>query len=166
MQLPPILQSPQTRHPDTLKPTAVIFDLDGVLALCKPQAKFDWSKIAECCSIMHNNPPNWPVISLLNMMYSQCKDDGRHMRVLICTGRPDTYKIVTREWLKRYKCQHHELWMRQADDDRSDCDVKESMLDSILQKYDIWFVVEDRVSVVEMWRRRGILCLQNVKGDY
>lgn len=165
MQLP-IIQPPQSRHPDALKPTAVIFDLDGVLALCKPQSKFDWSKYAHCAGIMDNNPPNWPMISLLNLMFAQCKEEGRYMKVLICTGRPDTYQQVTRAWLTRFKCPFHELWMRAADDDRSDCNVKESMLDSIQEKYDIWFVVEDRVSVVEMWRRRGILCLQNVKGDY
>jgi predicted kinase len=51
--------------------------------------------------------------------------------------------------------------MRKGGDHRSDVIVKSEILDEILARgHDIAFVVDDRPRVVEMWRQRGLTCLQ------
>jgi hypothetical protein len=49
--------------------------------------------------------------------------------------------------------------MRPQGDNRPGAAVKQEYLDIIKQDYDIWFVVEDQPSLVEMWRSNGLCCL-------
>ena len=51
------------------------------------------------------------------------------------------------------------LLMRPSDDNRYDDEVKLDHLKEII-KEDVWFVLEDRQMVVNMWRSLGLLCLQ------
>jgi predicted kinase len=56
--------------------------------------------------------------------------------------------------------------MRPEKDTRVDHIVKEEMLDKIIADgYDPFLVIDDRPSVVAMWRRRGLTCLQNEYRD-
>ena len=56
---------------------------------------------------------------------------------------------------------HAELYMRSEGDYRPDYVIKSQILDAILADgYEIAFVVDDRPSVVAMWRERGLVCLQ------
>jgi hypothetical protein len=59
------------------------------------------------------------------------------------------------------------LKMRPKDNTTPDAELKEQWLDAALTEgQTIEFVVDDRKRVVDMWRRRGIFCLQCAEGDY
>ncbi|WP_202926579.1 hypothetical protein [Piscirickettsia salmonis] len=49
----------------------------------------------------------------------------------------------------------------------SDNIIKEEILDRLLSNNKhILFVIDDRRQVVDMWRRRGIVCLQCAEGNF
>ena len=57
--------------------------------------------------------------------------------------------------------------MRGDKDSRPDSEVKQDILKQLKDEgKEILFVVDDRQSVVDMWRTSGITCLQCKKGDY
>ena len=99
------------------------------------------------------------IVRLCNVVY----DAG--IRVVLCSGRPDEYRRQTIEWLERVGVRYDELRLRRNGDRRSDTIAKREMLDGIdLAK--ILFVVEDRASVVDMWRELGLVCLQCAPGEF
>ncbi|MBV1934915.1 MAG: hypothetical protein KUG59_09500 [Parvibaculaceae bacterium] len=58
-------------------------------------------------------------------------------------------------------------FMRPDNDSRADHIIKEEILDKLLaQGAEIEFAVDDRNQVVNMWRRRGITCLQCDYGNF
>ncbi len=57
--------------------------------------------------------------------------------------------------------------MRPEKDYRDDGTIKAELLDKILADgWEPWLVVEDRQRVVDMWRARGLTCLQCAPGDF
>lgn len=166
LQDKPPLTSPK------LKKTAIIFDLDGVLVDLGPDGgtHIDWSDTDACNLIMINHKPDWRLISFLNFFVA---NSGGSIVIIILTGRPECYRAVTQAWLERHKVKFHHLMMREDIDAGlaggaapNDYKVKQKILQQIRRAYDVWFVVEDRNSVVKMWREEGLLCLQSREGDY
>jgi hypothetical protein len=93
--------------------------------------------------------------------------------VILLTGRPEKFRHVTLEWLKLSKLDGHydELLMRPDDDWTQDSLMKINALErrfgnkeSVLEK--VWFVVDDRDSVVEGLRNYGLTVLQPATGGY
>ncbi len=103
------------------------------------------------------------MISMMNHFHNHSKDQ---VAILVATGRPERYRAVTTEWLSRYKVMTHDVWMREDNDARSDHQVKRDMMERLRRIMNIWFVVEDRNSVVKMWRDAGVMCLQPQDGDF
>jgi hypothetical protein len=57
--------------------------------------------------------------------------------------------------------------MRSAGDMRKDSIVKEEIYrQEILGRYNVWFVLDDRNQVVDMWRLLGLRCLQVAPGNF
>jgi hypothetical protein len=81
--------------------------------------------------------------------------------IVLCSGRPETYRTVTERWLADHQIDHRRLYMRPAEDHRADHVVKREILDTIRRDgFDPWLVIDDRPSVVDMWREAGLCCLQ------
>lgn len=163
----PSISSPETAP----KRRAVIWDLDGTLNICEQTSKFDWCKTAECERIMANHAPEPRMVKLINSLYNYFTFGGptlffEDVRFFIVTGRPAKFFGVTRDWLVEHEIQYDHILMRPDGDDRSDSEVKRQLLQEIQKDYTVWFAVEDRKSVVEMWRQEGILCLQCAEGNY
>lgn len=136
----------------------IIVDIDGTLADMRHRRHFvidgnhDWKSFYES---MVMDTPIQPVVDLVNELY-------RHNFIALVTGRPSNYVSHTSEWLEKYKIQFHSLYMRKEGDMRPDYIVKEEILHEIKVKYGIPdLVIDDRQDVVDMWRRNGIICLQN-----
>ena len=55
--------------------------------------------------------------------------------------------------------------MRPSDDNRYDDEVKLDLFERNYKKEDVWFVLEDRQMVVNMWRSLGLTCLQPAPGE-
>lgn len=88
--------------------------------------------------------------------------------IVIVTGRrgDNDTKQKTIKWLKRHDLFHHELYMRKDGDRRPDHEVKKEILEEELDDHNIELVVDDRTSVVEMWRNQGLNTLQCAEGDF
>ncbi len=134
-----------------------IFDLDGTLAdtshrlhLVKNGSKH-WSKFYSQCV---NDSPNKDVISI----YNSLRKDGNTM--IIFTGRRESSRHDTQDWLKRHEIIYSKLLMRPEDDFTSDHSLKKKWLYELKLNNNVAAVFDDRGKVVDMWRREGITCLQ------
>lgn len=56
--------------------------------------------------------------------------------------------------------------MRKNSDYRKDYVLKEEWLQELKKKGNIFFAVEDRQQVVDMYRRNEVICLQCKEGNY
>ena len=149
-----------------------VFDLDGTLAdlthrlpLITPPAKKDWKQFFELCE--HDKPIDW-VINLNRLVFH-----SKYGKVVILSGRMNTVREKTENWLDKHYVRYHELIMREAGDYRCDTIVKAEMMDKLLSlnDYNLQFIVDDRQRVVDMWRARGYNVLQcnawkEVEGTY
>lgn len=136
----------------------IIFDIDGTLADPKDRLHFlekkDWDSFYDACL---DDAPIHHVIYLLQEL-------KKNHRIIILTGRPERIKNKTLQWLKANKISFDEIYFRKDGDHRPDYEVKEEMLKALNRP--IWFAVDDRKQVVDMFRRNNILCLQCKDGDY
>lgn len=151
------------------KPDAIVVDLDGTLCdiehrrhFVRPEEgkKKDWKSFNE--HIKYDTLNKW------------CKDIMESMRfnnsnlgIVLCSGRNENEKKQTVEWLAKHEIIYGNLFMRHRQDSRQDTVIKEIILDfEILTRYKPIFMIDDRDSVVAMWRKRGFTCLQCAPGDF
>ncbi len=153
---------------------AIIFDIDGTLADCSHRVhhvkngKKDWDKFF---AAMDKDTPVPGVVWLAEVIgcaeYSATYNMtiGDKFGIFIVSARPDNYRSVTEEWL-RVNCpillgSSTELLMREEGDHRPDTEVKRDILKNIQgQGYDVKLVIDDRPSVLQMWKDEGIPVLQ------
>lgn len=143
----------------------IIFDIDGTLADIEHRKhhiegkKKDWEAFYGDC---HNDA----IIPQVEAIYRRFVN-SIHYRIIIVTGRPESARQKTVDWLRinDFKCD--DLYMRKEGDFRTDDVIKEEILSDIREKYGEPFMVfEDRARVVGMWRRNGVFCLQVADGDF
>lgn len=137
---------------------AIICDLDGTLTDTSHRLhhvqgpKKDWDAF-------FNGIPDDPIVGPVADIVDMYAADGA--AILLCSGRPEKCREKTVEWLGRNDIEYARLYMRPDDDRRPDHIVKSQILDGILADgYEPIFVLDDRASVVNMWRERGLTCLQ------
>ena len=139
--------------------------------------KPDWKSFYESCS---EDQPNEAIIKVYKSLMV-------HYDIQIWSGRCESVRDKTLDWLHTHldldfysdNCCPI-LKMRPIGDSTPDDQLKESWLDERI-KYcedtrpnglifnnpsDIEMVFDDRQKVVDMWRRRGITCLQVAPGDF
>ena len=88
------------------------------------------------------------------------------IEVVIITARDESCRQDTAHWLKRNKIPYDGLLMRPKGDLSSDQDCKAKLFETYFNIEEIWFVLEDRNSVVDMWRDKGLTCLQVARSDF
>lgn len=152
------------RYPDGEKPLAILCDLDGTLCNVEHRQyyvrgdKKNWPMFF--AGIPNDKPNNWCVDILLKFQTTH--------EIVLCSGRGNEYRDVTRAWLDRHflaDCKN--LYMRLEKDYRKDSIVKEILLDfEILTRFTPYFVIDDRQQVTDMWRSRGLTCLQCAEGKF
>jgi predicted kinase len=137
---------------------AVIFDLDGTLADCTHRlhhvtnGRKDWD--AFFAGIAGDTLVE-PIADLTDMagMWDAA--------VILCSGRPEKCRATTTAWLGENRIEYDRLYMRPDADMRPDHVVKRQILDGIrADGYEPFLVIDDRESVVRMWRDEGLVCLQ------
>lgn len=135
-----------------------VFDLDGTLADLTHRLHYVrdgnryWDKFFE--EVDKDVPIQW-VINLLDIV----RHNGE---VLILSGRSSVSESKTREWLKKHSVLYDYLVMRPEGNHKPDFFLKKWMLEDILRDSDfkVQFIVDDRQSVVDMWRKNGYNVLQ------
>lgn len=148
--------------PKETKPKAIIVDLDGTLCNTDHRQHFvdnkDWAGFFD--ALVKDEPNEW--CKHLVFMYL-----AEGYEILFVSGRPQNYEHQTREWLDKHLGISYKLMMRKAFDYRKDSVVKGIIYDfNIKHYYDVEVVIDDRKSVVEMWRKRGLTVLQCAEGDF
>lgn len=136
-------------------PMAVIVDIDGTLAHMVNRKPFEYHKVA-------SDEADSAVAHLVDGV--NCIG---YAKVFIFTGREEVCRKETEEWLERNAIEYELMAMREKDDHRSDTDVKREMLiEHILGRYNVLFVVDDRVRVCKMWRDEFGFRVLNVGDPY
>ena len=140
------------------KRRAIIVDLDGTYALHRGRTPFQYHKA-------RTDAVNPVVDRLVRLL----RADDPSLAVLIVSGREATPECLsaTYDWLTDHKIPYDSLLMRQEGDRRSDAIVKEEIYRGKIEPfYDVWSVLDDRNTVVAMWRQIGLTCLQVANGDF
>lgn len=142
---------------------AIIVDLDGTLCDHSKRQHFAVEKKwDEYNARIHEDVPVKSLVQLILAMQTH-----GHM-VILCTGRFRAYSQVTIDWLNIYGIEWDRLFMRPDGDYRPDWEVKQDMLKNEIrfEAPEILFVIDDRKSVVDMWRRNGLLVFHCAEGDF
>ncbi|MCR9203770.1 MAG: hypothetical protein NXH75_04270 [Halobacteriovoraceae bacterium] len=146
------------------KNKGIIVDIDGTLANVDHRLKFihnspkDWEAFHGSCE--KDTPNDWclDIIKALKVQGTS---------IVLLTGRGEEYREQTLSWLKNHNIPFDDLFMRGENDRRSDDLIKKEIYENkITPHYEISFVLEDRLSVVKMWREVGVTCLQCAWGDF
>lgn len=138
-----------------LKPKIIIVDIDGTIADKGTRDPYDWSRVGE------DQPINL-VISNIRALRNNV--DG----IIFLSGRSDECRWQTEMWLEHHALPRPwDLFMRKAGDYRADVIVKEEIYQENVEPfYEVVLVLDDRNSVVDMWRRKGLLTYQVAFGDF
>lgn len=159
------------------KRKAIIVDIDGTVAdsrhrvhhIVNPEGKVNWPAWD---ADAHLDPPIGWVIELVNKFAM----DG--YSIIFVTGRGERLREVTIEWLKKHisslskesdilvrylekDAEGDLLQMRPEGDHRPDTVVKAEIYKAVIEpEYDVLFAIDDKASVVDMWRALGVPCLE------
>ena len=146
-------------------PQTVLFDIDGTIADIEHRRPFldqdppDWRSFNDA---MGDDTPNAAVVALYKTLWA-----SPDYELILVSGRGEASRALTERWLVWNEIPFGRLLMRGHKDQRADHIVKEEILDALLDEgKTILFTVDDRQQVVDMWRRRGITCLQCDVGDF
>lgn len=128
---------------------AYIFDIDGTLAKIDPENPrdvYDGSRVGEDIRVTE-------VADVLNALKNE------YHYVYVVSGRDETYRKVTSDWLISNGIWYDKLFMRKESDKRPDSLVKYEILrDNIYGelRQGVAGVFDDRERVIDMWRAQGI----------
>lgn len=140
---------------DKSKERAIVCDLDGTLADISWRNPYDASRC-------YKDKPNWPVINLVKAMYQS----GR--KIIFVSGRSDKFKPQTIQFIEKYvrvdfQTIPYSLFMRKEGDVRKDTVIKKEIFFNNIEPFNyVEFVVDDRPSVVRMWRYDLNICVMQV----
>lgn len=144
---------------------AVLFDIDGTLADIAHRRPFlkgdrpDWKSFN---FRMGEDLPNAPIIELYLTLW-----ESQKYEIILVSGRSEDHRGITEKWLVWNEIPFEQLLMRPSGDFRPDVMIKLEILHKIQRDgRKILFAVDDRQSVVDMWRDNGITCLQCDVGDF
>jgi phosphoglycolate phosphatase-like HAD superfamily hydrolase len=143
-----------------------IFDIDGTLADLKHRLHFiqqepkDWDGFYADCD------DDCPIADVLRLCRVLAKAGAE---ILLVTGRPESIRTKTVQWLNDFCVPFHGLYMRATGDHREDSVVKAELLDKLALEWDRNLIVgifEDRNQVVEMYRSKGYRVFQVADGNF
>lgn len=148
---------------DPSLPSAVIFDLDGTLAIARHRDVYDGS-------LCESDDINSPVVEFLHFI-RECPIAPHRgpIQVIFCSGREDEFRPQTENWLMKHGLilRGDLLLMRASDDKRNDAIVKREIFEQhIAGKFNVLAAFDDRNRVVKMWRSVGVPCFQVCDGDF
>lgn len=136
-------------------PDAIICDLDGTLALLNGRNPYD-------ASLCEEDLVNNPIADIVNRYHN-----SGDYTVILVSGRSEEHRPQTERWLRQQAILYDFLHMRTSGDSRKDAIVKHEIYQQhIAGQYNINFVLDDRISVVTLWRSLGLMVLQVADGDY
>jgi predicted kinase len=141
--------------PDTTLPEAIIVDIDGTLAHMNGRGPYE-------DHLVHTDMVDEVVRTLVE------REEMLGTTVIVMSGRDEgRSRRVTEEWLDHHLIPYEFLYMRAAGDTRNDAIVKAELFEEHVEpNFHVKYALDDRDRVVEMWRAKGIKCLQVEPGDF
>lgn len=139
-----------TISPIMTKEKAIIVDIDGTLAHIEHRVPF-----------VRQDPPDWHNFMVripgdtLNYWCKEIVDAmiDKDYKIILITGRGEKWDDLSHAWLKEHDIKYDLFFSRKSGDRRPDEIIKKEIYQKNLQdKYEILFVLDDRLSVVKMWR--------------
>ena len=144
----------------------VVVDIDGTIAKVGDRLKYlqqektDWDAFYEHCD---EDEPIDEMCQLVADLFVLGRD------IVFCTGRRESVREKTRNWLTQNVISTYddELLMRKDKDWRHDTEVKPELLQKASITPDkVYFILEDRDSMVAKWQELGYRCLQVANGKF
>lgn len=134
-------------------PDCIIVDIDGTVALHNGRSPYELEKC-------YTDLPNYPIIQIVNQYVEKAE-------IIFMSGREDSVKEMTGDWLLENGLPRTHLHMRKTGDFRKDVIVKKEMYKEHIEgKYNVRFVLDDRNQTVKGWRELGLTCLQVAEGNF
>lgn len=134
-----------TRPVNAQLPPTIICDLDGTVADLNGRNPYD----ASLCAFDLPRAHVIGAVQNLQMAYNA--------RLVFLSGRHDTYRQQTEEWLSKRGFVYEALFMRAAGDNRPDVAVKREMFNThIADQGRVVAVFDDRPSIIRQWRELGL----------
>ena len=126
------------------KKDAVIFDIDGTIALMSRRGPFDWSKV-------YRDDLNDIVSEHIGFHKSKNRE------VILVTGRDEICRGITQDWLELHEIKYDKLYMRTKDDYRKDTIIKTEIYKTKIEsENNVLCAYDDRLSVVKAWNDLGV----------
>ena len=153
------------------KDSVVLVDIDGTIAdtshrlhfVKKPEgAPDDWKKDWNgFFSQMENDPVREDVRKIIIQLYNEGKT------IIFMSGRPEQYRDITLNWLSsNFLTFAYTVIMRPRGDKRPDIETKRDLLNKYFpDKSVIHMVLDDRPSVIRVWKDMGLTVLDCGKGE-
>lgn len=129
----------------------IVVDVDGTIACGKHREghlegeRKDWKTYY---SLLSDDGP-------IDIVIRWVQELAKEYTICIVSGRPDTYQFETIAWLDKQQVPYDYIFMRPGNQKNPDTEIKQAVLDH-LPKERIEFVLDDRPSVVEMWRKNDL----------
>jgi predicted kinase len=138
-------------------PFAIIVDIDGTLAEMNGRSPYDWDRVSS----------DFVRESVADHVATVYHSDRGGTRIILLSGRDGSARADTEWWLDNHEIPYHELHMRAEGDMRKDDVVKYELFNEhVRNKYRVRYVLDDRDSVVKLWRDMGLDCWQVNYGDF
>lgn len=141
--------------PNPTRHQVIQVDIDGTVALHDGRSPYDYSRVSE-------DLPHRSVIRLVQDLMNHAG-----YGVVFLSGRPESCRADTEDWLRRHVGTNFNLFMRQTGDGRSDDIIKVELFNEhVRDRYHVIAVFDDRNRVVRAWRKIGLTCLQVADGAF
>lgn len=144
----------KTYAPDTSRPSAVIFDVDGTLAhMDGGRGPFEWNQVNQD-----------RLDEVVAWMVKGMSLAGH--KIIIMSGRDGECYQMTADWLGANNVKYHALFMRAEGDMRKDAEIKEELFWAhVADHYNVVAVVDDRPVMCRRWMELGMKVI-NVGNPY
>lgn len=133
---------------------ALILDFDGTIADYKTREHLravDWDAYI---SASHTDTPILQTVEIIN------KFKGDYF-IIILSARGESSRGETSKWLEKYNIYYDEMILRDNDDTRDDYLIKLDLIrEKVLNRYEVFMAIDDRSSVVKLFRENGIFTIQ------
>ena len=130
----------------------VICDIDGTIANNVHRQHFlegkkDWDGFF---SELYKDKPIFEIIDKVNSL----ENEGH--KIYFLTGRPEKYKLQTKDWLKKYFTFDLELLMRNNSDRRNKIEIKKELFQTYLSSFEIKVIFENDPNLICLWKKLGL----------
>ena len=135
----------------------VIIDIDNTLSIAtdrfkmaeKENGKTDWDFVHAPENLIKDKP-NLPMSDLAKTY----KESG--VEVIVLTGRPESTRKVTKEWLQKYNIPYDKLYMRSWEDNFLKApDFKRKIYETEI-KENVFCAYDDDQRIIDVWVELGI----------